>query len=88
MQNEWCDITGPSIASQITKRKAEDSNMDVSDRITVEVESNPQLDKAFTTFADYIKTETLCTSLEIKAGVEGEVFEIAEGLSVKVRIRK
>ena len=65
-----------------------DSNMDVSDRITIEVESNPQLDKAFTTFADYIKTETLCTSLEIKAGVEGDVFEIAEGLSVKVKIRK
>jgi hypothetical protein len=62
--------------------------MDVSDRITIEVESNPQLDKAFTTFADYIKTETLCTSLEIKAGVEGDVFEIAEGLSVKVKIRK
>ena len=65
-----------------------DSNMDVSDRITIEVESNPQLDKAFTTFADYIKNETLCTSLEIKAGVEGDVFEIAEGLSVKVKIRK
>ena len=65
-----------------------DSNMDVSDRITVEVESNPQLDKAFTTFAGYIKTETLCTSLEIKACVEGDVFEIAEGLSVKVKIRK
>ena len=65
-----------------------DSNMDVSDRITIEVGSNPQLDKAFTTFADYIKNETLCTSLEIKAGVEGDVFEIAEGLSVKVKIRK
>ena len=39
-------------------------------------------------FAEYIKNETLCTSLEIKAGVEGDVFEIAEGLNVKVRIRK
>ena len=65
-----------------------DSNMDVSDRITIEVESNPQLDKAFTTFADYIKNETLCTSLEIKAGVEGDVFEIAEGLNVKVKVSK
>jgi isoleucyl-tRNA synthetase len=65
-----------------------DSNMDVSDRITIEVESHPQLDKAFTTFADYIKTETLCTSLEIKANVEGEVFEITEGLNVKVKISK
>ena len=30
-----------------------DSNMDVSDRITIEVESHPQFDKAFTTFADF-----------------------------------
>ena len=65
-----------------------DSNMDVLDRISIEVESNPQLDKAFTTFADYIKTETLCTRFEIKPNVEGELFEITEGLSVKVKISK
>ncbi len=63
-----------------------DSNMDVSDRISIELGSNAQLDKAFTDFANYIQTETLCTHFEIKPQVDGEEFEIAEGLNVKAKI--
>ncbi|MBQ4355108.1 MAG: isoleucine--tRNA ligase [Bacteroidales bacterium] len=63
-----------------------ESNLDVSDRITVEIESNERLDAAFTAFSEYICNETLCTSLQIKPQVTGESFEIAEGLTVQVKV--
>jgi len=65
-----------------------DSNLDVLDKISVEIESNAQLDKAFLAFADYIKTETLCTNFDIKPQVAGDVFEIAEGLNVNMKISR
>ncbi|MBR1991842.1 MAG: isoleucine--tRNA ligase [Bacteroidales bacterium] len=67
-----------------------DSQLDVVDTISVVVESNPKLDKAFTDFAEYIKAETLCTDFAIKPAIDGEKipFEITDDITVNVWIKK
>lgn len=66
------------------------SNLDVTDTITIQMLSEATLDKAFTTFADYIKSETLCSDFQIVTELPDEKisFEITETLSVEVNIRK
>ncbi|MBZ4189622.1 isoleucine--tRNA ligase [Niabella beijingensis] len=56
-----------------------DSNFDVTDRITVQIDTNPTLKNSLTTYKDYICAEILADELEFRpisaAGVEIEVNE-------------
>lgn len=68
-----------------------DSQMDVVDKISVTLQNNAELNDAFQAFEDYIKTETLCTSLTFSDRLPelGKVtFEIADGITVDALISK
>lgn len=68
-----------------------DSQLDVMDTISIQVESNDALNQAFKQFQDYIQTETLCTVFEIKPTLTAAnkiEFEIADNLTVQIVISK
>ncbi|MDR2980143.1 MAG: isoleucine--tRNA ligase [Bacteroidales bacterium] len=66
-----------------------ESQLDVVDHIKITIESHPELDEAFRTFEDYIKTETLCDNLNITDKIEnGQSFEITDEITVDVAIEK
>jgi len=68
-----------------------ESQLDVVDTISIDLQSHPELDAAFNKFESYIKSETLCTRLNIVPAISADVkttFEIAENLEIEVAIRK
>ena len=68
-----------------------ESQLDVVDNISIELQSHPELDAAFKEYEEYIKTETLCTELKFSATIdsaEKTVFEIMEGVEIEVAIRR
>jgi len=68
-----------------------ESQLDVVDTISIDLQSHPELDVAFNKFESYIKSETLCTRLNIVPAISADVkttFEIAENLEIEVSIRK
>jgi isoleucyl-tRNA synthetase len=68
-----------------------DSQLDVMDTISIQVESNDALNQTFKQFQDYIQTETLCTVFEIKPTLTAAnkiEFEIADNLTVQIVISK
>ncbi len=66
-----------------------ESNLDVTDNISVTLQSHPETDKAFSQFESYIKSETLCQDFTIAAEVAADavVFEIEEGIAISVVIK-
>ncbi len=68
-----------------------DSQLDVTDTITIEVESNETLNQAFTDYEEYIKTETLCTDFIIKPTLSSDKqigFDITNNIIIQVVISK
>lgn len=68
-----------------------DSQLDVVDTITIELESHTELDSAFKRFEEYIKTETLCTQIIITEKLSQSLkttFEIADNIEIEVSIQK
>ncbi len=66
-----------------------DSNLEVTDTISVTLQTHEQTDAAFAKFEDYIKTETLCHNFAIVAEINDdkkEVFEIAEDINIDALI--
>ncbi len=67
-----------------------DRGLDVTDRISLEIESNEETDQAFNTFKDYICAETLA-GLSFSDHIDGddaEVFELIEGMKTKLKLKK
>ncbi len=55
------------------------SNFEVTDKVRVEIESNELTDETISIHGDYIASQTLASSIEVKQGlVEGEIIEIDE----------
>ena len=68
-----------------------ESQLDVVDTISIDLQSHSELDASFNKFESYIKSETLCTRLNIVSTISADVkttFEIAENLEIEVAIRK
>jgi isoleucyl-tRNA synthetase len=65
-----------------------DMDLDLTDRILVEVQSDSELDLAFTRFNDYICAEILADSLSIKAGLSEGIENEINGKSLKINLIK
>ena len=65
--------------------------LDVVDRIVIELASNPELDTAFRNFEEYIKSETLCAELKIVDKISGDnktFIDITPELTIEVAVEK
>ncbi len=65
--------------------------LDVVDRIIIELASNPELDTAFRNFEDYIKSETLCAELKIVDKVCGDnktFIDITPEITTEISLNK
>lgn len=68
-----------------------ETQLDVMDHITIELQSNPELDPAFQDYKDYIKTETLCSDLIFSGSISDPSktsFEIIDGITIDALIKK
>jgi isoleucyl-tRNA synthetase len=63
-----------------------DNGFEVLDHIKITVENNPAIVAALTTFEDYIKNETLCSSLSFAAPADGEATVDVEGIVLKISV--
>jgi isoleucyl-tRNA synthetase len=66
-----------------------ESNLEVTDTITVTLQSHAETDAAFHKFEEYIKSETLCKSFEIVPEIYNTnklCFEIVEGIMIDALI--
>ncbi|MDR2972599.1 MAG: isoleucine--tRNA ligase [Bacteroidales bacterium] len=66
-----------------------DSLLEVTDTITITLQSHPETDAAFRRFEEYIKSETLCRKFEIVSTInnpEKTRFEIVENIDIDVAI--
>ena len=67
-------------------RKTRDFN--VTDKIRIAVSENEPLRKAIEPFREYICSETLAAALEMKQEVNGESFELKEGLTIQIEVTR
>jgi isoleucyl-tRNA synthetase len=65
-----------------------DMDLELTDRILVEVESDPDLDAAFTRYNDYICAEILADQLSIRAGLTEGVENEINGKTLKINLIK
>lgn len=63
-----------------------DNGFEVLDHIKITVENNPDIVAALTTFEDYIKNETLCSSLDFAEPANGEATIDVEGIVLKISV--
>ena len=62
------------------------SDFNVTDKISVRIEQHPELKAAVEQFGDYIKGETLATSLALANDVDGEKVELFEDLTIGIEV--
>ena len=65
-------------------RKTRDFN--VTDKIAVTLENHEAIRPALEQFADYICAETLATTLNAASGVEGEVIDLNDEVSLNIQV--
>ena len=68
-----------------------DSDLEVTDTISITLQSHPETDEAFYRFENYIKSETLCNKFEIVREINNTdklYFEIVEGIGMDAVITK
>jgi len=70
------------------KPSLKDMDLELTDRILVEVESDPDLDAAFTRYNDYICAEILADQLSIRAGLTEGVENEINGKTLKINLIK
>ena len=75
------------LVNRIQKMR-KDMDLDLTDRILLEVQSDSELDLAFTRFNDYICAEILADSLSIKAGLSEGIENEINGKSLKINLIK
>jgi isoleucyl-tRNA synthetase len=66
-----------------------ESNLEVTDTISITLQRHSETDEAFRRFEDYIKSETLCKKFEIVSEIQNSeklYFEIVEGIGMDVYI--
>ncbi|HFC00122.1 MAG TPA: isoleucine--tRNA ligase, partial [Phaeodactylibacter sp.] len=63
-----------------------DRDFNVTDKIAITLENHEAIRSAVEQFSDYICKETLATSLDVKGGIDGEVIELNDEVSLKVGV--
>ena len=86
------ELRNEGIARELVNRiqnLRKETQLDVTDRIRVCITTPESLDEALQNHKDYICTETLCTSLEIKVGSPAEpLVELTDTLRIHIAIEK
>ncbi len=65
-----------------------DKNFDITDKIKVTIEQHDFIAAAAADFKDYICSEVLAVSLDLSATVDGDLVEMTEELSLKMKVEK
>lgn len=86
-------LANEGIAREIVNRVQnlrKDSGFEVTDRITLKIEKNEQINVAIETFSDYICSETLATINLVEKLSEDEAteHELTESVSVRLSVKK
>ena len=63
------------------------SGLEITDRITIELEDREEIHNAVLHCSDYIASQVLATSLELASDVQGESIEM-DGYNVNIKIQK
>ena len=63
------------------------SGLEITDRITIELEDRPEIHNAVLHCSEYIASQVLATSLELASNVQGESIEM-DGYNVNIKIQK
>ncbi|MEV6306736.1 isoleucine--tRNA ligase [Actinoplanes sp. NPDC051861] len=74
---------------RVVQQARRDADLDVSDRITLELSASPAVRAAVETFQEFVAGETLATSVsfaELEAGVTGFGGEVGDGEPVAVKV--
>ena len=64
------------------------SGLEITDRIRVEIEERPEINDAVTDFKDYIVSQVLASSLELKPGLTNAIELDLDDYVVKVVVNK
>jgi isoleucyl-tRNA synthetase len=75
------------LVNRIQKMR-KDMDLELTDRILVEVESDPNLDAAFTQYNNYICAEILADQLTIREGLSEGVENEINGKTLKIKLLK
>ncbi len=65
-----------------------DKNFDITDKIKVTIEQHDFIAAAAADFKDYICSEVLAVSLDLSATVDGDLVEMTDELSLKMKVEK
>ncbi len=85
------DLISEGIARELVNRIQnirKNSDFNVTDKITIEIENHEIITDAVTQYGDYIKDEVLGNSISLGAATGGELVEITEDLSLRIEVRK
>jgi isoleucyl-tRNA synthetase len=85
------DLISEGIARELVNRIQnirKNSDFNVTDKITIEIENHEIITDAVTQYGDYIKEEVLGNSIKLDAASGGELVEITEDLSLRIEVRK
>ncbi len=83
------ELTAEGMARELVNRIQnirKNSNFNVTDKISVRIEKHPGLKVAVDQFGEYIKGETLATSLALSDAVDGEKIELFEDMAVGIEV--
>lgn len=64
-----------------------ESGFEITDRIRVKIQSNPEIAAALSAYGDYVAGQVLADSIELADRVEGTEFDF-DGFKVNVNIQK
>lgn len=85
------DLIAEGIARELVNKiqnLRKNSDFNVTDKISVELEDHHTIQAAVQRYGDYIKTEVLGTSITLGEAKAGEKVEITEGLELRMEIKK
>jgi isoleucyl-tRNA synthetase len=65
-----------------------DKDFDVTDKINITIENHEAIQAAVKQFGDYIKAEVLGSNLVLADGVDGEIVDLVDEVSVKILVTR
>ena len=66
-----------------------DSDLEVTDKISVQIEKHDAIEAAISTFGDYVKAEVLAVGIEsVSSLASDKAIDLPDGLNLKVQIEK
>mgnify|MGYP000254349977 FL=1 len=84
------ELRNEGMAREIVKRVQayrKESGFEITDRIRVKIQSNPEIAAALSAYGDYVAGQVLADSIELADRVEGTEFDF-DGFKVNVNIQK